>query len=70
MLYANEDTRSFYFSGVSPAGALAPQLLALPTWDALLVGLDAGEDDDTFYIVPEGVGSSPNMTSEDARPPL
>ena len=62
VLYANDDTRTFFFSGVSPSGALSPQLLALPSWDAVLVGLDAGEDDDTFYIAPQGVGSSPNVT--------
>jgi hypothetical protein len=62
LLYANDADRSFFFSGVSPAGDLVPQLLSLPTWDALLVGLDAGEDDDVFYIVPQGVASSPNMT--------
>ena len=33
-----------------------PQLLAFPQWDALLVGLAAGEDEDTLYVVPEGVG--------------
>ena len=32
------------------------QLLAFPQWDALLVGLAAGEDEDTLYVVPEGVG--------------
>lgn len=62
ILYSNDDTRSFYFSGVTPAGALHPQLLNLPSWDALLLGLDSGEDEDTMYVVPQGVGSSPNMT--------
>lgn len=62
ILYADDVTRSFYFSGVSPTGALAPLLLTFPKWDSLLLGLDAGEDDDTFFIVPEGVGSNPNMT--------
>jgi len=55
------DSRSYYFSGVSPAGDLAPLLLTMP-WGGVFVGLDAGEDDDTFYITPEGVGSNPNMT--------
>lgn len=62
ILYADDTKRSFFFSGVSPTGQLVPQLLNLPTWDALLVGMDAGEDDDTFYIVPQGISSSPNMT--------
>ena len=62
ILYADDNTRSFYFSGVTPTGALHPQLLNLPTWDAVLCGLDSGEDEDTMYIVPQGVGASPNMT--------
>ncbi len=44
VLYADDRSRSFYFSGVSPTGALAPLLLTLPTWDSLLLGLDAGEE--------------------------
>ena len=62
LIYASDATRSFYFSGVTPSGALNPQLLAFPQWDALLVGLAAGEDEDTLYVVPEGVGANPNMT--------
>ncbi len=61
VLYADDTLRSFFFASVSPNGTLAP-LLSLPAWDAVLVGLDAGEDDDTLYIVPQGVGASPNMT--------
>jgi hypothetical protein len=61
-LYANDDTRSFYFSGVTSDGELHPQLLDLPNWDAVLLGLDAGEDENTLFIVPQGVGSDPNMT--------
>ena len=62
LLYASDATRSFYFSGVTPSGALNPQLLNFPQWDALLLGLAAGEDEDTLYVVPEGVGADPNMT--------
>jgi hypothetical protein len=62
ILYASDTTRSFYFSGVTPAGALHPQLLNLPDWDAVRCGLDSGEDEDTMFIVPQGVGASPNMT--------
>jgi len=54
------DSRSYYFSGVSPEGALVPQLLSMP-WGGVFVGLDAGEDDDTFFITPEGVGSNTSM---------
>lgn len=61
LLYADDTTRSFYFGGVSPSGKLVP-LLTLQAWDSVLVGLDAGEDNSTLYIVPEGVGPSPNMT--------
>ena len=67
VLYANDVTRSFYFSGVTAAGALHPQLLDLAGWDAVRCGLDAGEDEDTMYIVPQGVGASPNMTIATVR---
>ena len=67
ILYADDNTKSFYFSGVTPAGALHPQLLNLPTWDAVRCGLDSGEDEDTMYIVPQGVGASPNMTIATVR---
>ena len=67
ILYANDVTRSFYFSGVTPTGALHPQLLDLPNWDAVRCGLDSGEDEDTMYIVPQGVGASPNMTIATVR---
>ena len=67
ILYADDNTRSFYFSGVTSTGALHPQLLNLPTWDAVLCGLDSGEDEDTMYIVPQGVGASPNMTIATVR---
>jgi hypothetical protein len=63
IVYANDDTRSFYFSGVTAAGALHPQLLTFPNWDALLLGLAAGEDENTLYVVPQGVGPRDiNMT--------
>ena len=62
LLYASDATRSFYFSGVTAAGALHPQLLDFADWDALLLGLDAGEDEDTLYVVPTGVGADENMT--------
>jgi len=67
VLYASDSTRSFYFSGVTAAGALHPQLLDLPNWDAVLCGLDSGEDEDTMYIVPQGVGADPNMTIATVR---
>ena len=67
VLYASDNTRSFYFSGVTAAGALHPQLLDLADWDAVRCGLDAGEDEDTMYIVPQGVGASPNMTIATVR---
>ena len=67
VLYANDATRSFYFSGVTAAGELHPQLLDLPSWDAVLCGLDAGEDEDTMYIVPIGVGANHNMTIATVR---
>jgi hypothetical protein len=67
VLYADDNTRSFYFSGVTSSGALHPQLLNLPSWDAVLLGLDSGEDEDTMYIVPQGVGSSDNMTIATVR---
>lgn len=63
IVYANDDTRSFYFSGVTAAGALHPQLLEFKNWDALLLGLAAGEDENTLYVVPQGVGPRDiNMT--------
>ena len=63
LLYASDATRSFYFSGVTPTtGALNPQLLNFQQWDALLLGLAAGEDEDTLFVVPEGVGADLNMT--------
>lgn len=62
ILYANDATRSFYFSGVTAAGALNPQLLTFSNWDALLLGLAAGEDENTLYVVPQGVGTENNMT--------
>jgi hypothetical protein len=62
VLYANDDTRSFYFSGVTVSGALNPQLLDFSNWDSVRCGLDSGENEDTIYIIPEGVGKNPNMT--------
>jgi hypothetical protein len=62
MLYADDTRREFFFSGVTAGGALHPQLLDFASWDALLVGLAAGEDEDTLYVVPQGVGHNINMT--------
>jgi hypothetical protein len=62
LLYADDNTRSFYFSGVTAGGALHPQLLNFASWDSLLLGLAAGEDENTLYVVPTGVGSDQNMT--------
>jgi hypothetical protein len=62
ILYSQDTTRSYLFSGVTAKGALNPQLLNFPNWDGVLLGLDSGEDEDTMYIVPIGIGSNPNMT--------
>jgi hypothetical protein len=62
VIYADDTQRSFFFSGVTAGGALHPQLLSFQAWDALLVGLAAGEDEDTLYVVPQGVGRNDKMT--------
>lgn len=67
ILYASDVTRSFYFSGVTPAGGMHPQLLDFANWDALRAGLDSGADEDVMYIVPEGLGPDGNMTIATVR---